>query len=149
MSKLCQKCQYFVRAPLLSSTVLILLGKEFTRAAQVVAGILFHSSIMTSRSCWILDTCCFSTFCLRMPHVLNRVQIWIHTWTLHYLLLQLHQQGSVVLAVCLGWLLFWKTAVRHILKQKMMPSLSVGVWVYCAKDPQQNRNLNVTEPFQR
>ncbi len=42
---------------------------EFTRAAQVVAGILFHSSIMTSRSCWMLDTWCFSTFRLRMPHM--------------------------------------------------------------------------------
>ncbi len=38
-------------------------------AAQVVAGILFHSSIMTSRSCWRLDTWCFSTFSLRMPHM--------------------------------------------------------------------------------
>ncbi len=33
------------------------------------AGILFHSSIMTSRSCWMLYTRCFSTFCLRMPHM--------------------------------------------------------------------------------
>ncbi len=33
------------------------------------AGILFHSSIMTSRSCWMLDTRCFSTFRLRMPHM--------------------------------------------------------------------------------
>ncbi len=47
MSKLCPKCQYFVGGPLLSSTALILLGMEFTRAALVVAGILFHSSIMT------------------------------------------------------------------------------------------------------
>ncbi len=69
MSKLCPKCQYFVGAPLLSSTALILLGMEFTRAAQVVAGILFHSSIMTSRSFWMLDTWCFSTFRLRMPHM--------------------------------------------------------------------------------
>ncbi len=42
---------------------------EFTRAAQVVAGILFHSSIMISQSCWMLDTWCFSTFRLRMPHM--------------------------------------------------------------------------------
>ncbi len=69
MSKLCPKCQYFVGAPLLSSTALILLGMEFTRAAQVVAGILFHSSIMTSRNCWKLDIWCFSTFRLRMPHM--------------------------------------------------------------------------------
>ncbi len=69
MSKLCPNCQYFVGAPLLSSTALILLGMEFTRAAQVVAGILFHSFIMTSRSCWMLDTWCFSTFSLRMLHM--------------------------------------------------------------------------------
>ncbi len=69
MSKLCPKCQYFVGAPLLSSTALILMGMEFTRAAQVVAGILFHSSIMISQSCWMLDTWRFSTFRLRMPHM--------------------------------------------------------------------------------
>ncbi len=69
MSKLCPKCQYLVGAPLLSSLALIILGMEFTRAAQVVAGILFHSSIMTSRSCWMLNTWCFSTFRLRMPHM--------------------------------------------------------------------------------
>ncbi len=69
MSKLCPKCQYLVGAPLLSSLALIILGMEFTRVAQVVAGILFHSPIMTSRSCWMLDTWCFSTFHLRMPHM--------------------------------------------------------------------------------
>ncbi len=42
---------------------------KFTRAAKVVAGILFHSSIMTSQSCWMLYTWCFSTFRLRMPHM--------------------------------------------------------------------------------
>ncbi len=68
MSKLCPKRQYVVGAPLLSSTALILLGMEFTRAAQVVAGILFHS-IMISQSCRMLDTWCFSTFRLRMPHM--------------------------------------------------------------------------------
>jgi len=70
MSKLCSKCQYLVWAPLLSSTALIPLGMAFTRAAQVVAGILFHSSIMTSRSCWMLDTWHF-TIRLSMPRGLN------------------------------------------------------------------------------
>ncbi len=51
------------------STALNFQGMEFTRAAQVVAGILIHSSIITSWSCWMLDTWCFSTFCLRMPHM--------------------------------------------------------------------------------
>ncbi len=67
--KIMSKCQYLVGAPLLSSTALILLGMEFTRAAPVVAGILFHSSIMTSRSCWMLYTWCFSTLRLRTPHI--------------------------------------------------------------------------------
>ncbi len=92
MSKLCPKCQYLVGAPLLSSTALILLGMKFTRAAQVVAGILFHSSIMTSRSCWMLDRWCFSTFRLRMPHMCS-----------------IGFRFGDILMVCLGWLLCWKT----------------------------------------
>ncbi len=102
MSKLCPKCQYFVGAPLLSSTALILLGMEFTRAAQVVAGILFHSSIMTSRSCWMLDTWCFSTFCLRMPHMCSVGFRSGDILPLHHLHLQLHQQGSCHLGGVFG-----------------------------------------------
>ncbi len=102
MSELCPKCQYFVEAALLSSTALILLGMEFTRAAQVVAGILFHSSIMTSRSCWMLDTWCFSTFRLKMPQMCSMGfrsgDILGHSI-----------KAVVILVVCLGWLLCWKT----------------------------------------
>ncbi len=109
MSKLCPKCQYFVGAPLLSSTALILLGMEFTRAAQVVAGILFHSSIMTSRSCWMLDTWCFSTFRLRMPHMCSigfrSGDILGHSITFTF---TFSSKAVVILAVCLGWLC-WKT----------------------------------------
>ncbi len=108
MSKLCPKCQYFVGAPLLSSTALILLGMEFTRAAQVVAGILFHSSIMTSRSCWMLDTWCFSTFRLRMPHMYS---IGFRSGDIlgHSITFTFSSKAVVILAVCLGWLLCWKT----------------------------------------
>ncbi len=62
---MCLKCQYFVRASLLSSSALILLGMEFTRAAHVVAGILFlfHNDTLQ------LDTWCFSIFHLMMPHM--------------------------------------------------------------------------------
>ncbi len=49
MSKLCPKCQYFVGAPLLSSTVLILLYMEFTRAAQVVVAAAARQ--LSSRRC--------------------------------------------------------------------------------------------------
>ncbi len=95
MTKLCPKCQYFVGAQLLSNTTLILLGMEFTRASQAVAGILFHSSIMTSQSCWMLDTWCLSTFLLRMPHMCSiGLETYLrHTWPLHHLYLQ--QQGQL------------------------------------------------------
>ncbi len=106
MSKLCPKCQYLEGAPLLSSTALILLGMEFTRAAQVVAGILFHSSIMKSRSCWMLDTWCFSTFHLRMPHMCSMGfrfgDILGHSITFTF-----SSKAVVILAVCLEWLC-WK-----------------------------------------
>ncbi len=135
MSKLCPKYQYFVEAPLLSSTALILLGMEYTRAAQVVAGILFHSSIMTSRSCWMLDTWCFSTFRLRMPHVLNRVQVWRHTWPLHHLHLQLHQQVSCHLGGVFGVVVmlensFWREGIifcfrmSQYMLESMFPSMN-------------------------
>ncbi len=112
MSKLYPKCQYFVGAPLFSSTALIHLGMEFTRASKAVAGILFHSSIMTSRSCWMLDTWCFSTFRLRMPHMCSigfrSGDILGHFITFTFSFISkavssssarqchLHQQGSVI-----------------------------------------------------
>ncbi len=107
MSKLCPKCQYFVRAPLLSSTALILLGVEFNRAAQVFAGILFHSPIMTSRSCWMLNAWCFSTFRLRMPHMSS---IGFRSGDIfgHSIPFTFCSKADVILAVCLGWLC-WKT----------------------------------------
>ncbi len=68
MSKLGSRCQYFVRPSLFSSAVLI----EFTRASQVATGVLFLSSMTTSRSWWMLETLRSSTFCLRMPHRCSR-----------------------------------------------------------------------------
>ena len=41
---------------------------EFTRSSQVASRILFHSSMMASRSWWMLETLCSSSFCLAMPH---------------------------------------------------------------------------------
>ncbi len=40
------------------------------------------------------------------PRVLNRVQVWRHTWPLHHIHIQ--QQGSCHLGKCLEWLC-WKT----------------------------------------
>ncbi|MEQ2295971.1 hypothetical protein AMECASPLE_020083 [Ameca splendens] len=48
--QMCPKCEYFVWQPLFSSTASTLWGMEFTRASQVATGILFHSSMMTSRA---------------------------------------------------------------------------------------------------
>ncbi len=85
-----------------------LLGMEFTRAAQVVAGILFHSSIMTSRSCWMLDTWGFSTFHLRMPHMCS---IGFRSGDIlgHSITITFSSKAVVILALCLGWLLCQKT----------------------------------------
>ncbi len=133
MSKLCPKCQYFVGAPLLSSTALLLLGMEFTRAAQVVAGILYHSSIMTSRSCWMLDTWCFSTFHLRMPHMCSigfrSGDILGHSNHLH-----LQQQGSGHLGGVFGVVMlensFWTEGIifcfrmSQYMLESMFPSMN-------------------------
>ncbi len=62
------KVSMFCVPPIFSSTALILLGMEFTRAPQVATGVLFHSSMMTSRSWWMLEILRSSTFRLRMPH---------------------------------------------------------------------------------
>ncbi len=107
MSKLCQKGQYLVGAPLLSSTAWILLGMKFTSAAQVVARILFQSSIMTSRSYWMLDTWCFFTFRLRMPHMCS---IGFRSGDIlgHSITFTFSSKAVVILAVCLRWLC-WKT----------------------------------------
>ncbi len=68
MCKLGPKCQYFMWPPLFSSTVLTLLVMEFTRASQVATGALFHSSMTTLRSWWMLETLRSSTLLLGMPH---------------------------------------------------------------------------------
>ncbi len=102
----CPKYQYFVEALFLSSTALMLLSMAFTKAAQVVVGILFHSSIMTSRSCLMLDTWCFSTFCLRMPHMCS---IGFRSGDIlgHSITFTFSSKAVVILVVCLEWLC-WK-----------------------------------------
>ncbi len=42
--------------------------QHYFRASQVATGVLFHSSMTTSRSWWMLETLRSSTFRLRMPH---------------------------------------------------------------------------------
>ncbi len=126
MSKLCPTCQYFVGAPLLSSPALILLGMEFTRAAQVVVGILFHSSIMTSRICWLLDTWCFSTFRLMMPHMCL-IGFRLGDILGHSITFTFSSEAVVILAVFLGWLLWWKTVSEGRISSSS--SVHVGIHV--------------------
>ncbi len=68
MSKVGPECQYFVWPPLFSSTALTLLSMELIRASQVATGVLFHSSMTTSQSWWMIEILCSPTFHLRMPH---------------------------------------------------------------------------------
>ena len=110
MSKLGPKYKYFVWPPLFSSTALTLLGIEFTRASQVATGVLFHCSMMTSQSWWMLETLRSSTFCLKTPH---RGSIGFRsgdmlgqsiTFTLSFF-----SKAVAIFEVCLGLLSCWNT----------------------------------------
>ncbi len=117
--------------PLFSSTALTLLGMEFTRASQVATGVLFHSSMTTFWSWWMLETLRSSIFRLRMPH-------------------------QVILEVCLGLLSCWTTALWHSLRKEgimlcfsmsqymlafMVPSLNCSSPVPAALKQPQNMTL--------
>ncbi len=115
------------------STALIFQGMEFTRAAQVVAGILIHSSIITSWSCWMLDTWCFSTFCLRMPHMCS---IRFRSGDRHWPLITFSSKAVVILVVCLGCYVgkqFLKGERHHLL----FPNVTVHVGIHVSlNEPQ-------------
>ncbi len=103
MSKLCPKCQYFVGAPLLSSTALILMGMEFTRAAQVVAVILFHS--INNDITELLDVRHMVLLHLPLedaPYVLNRFQVWIQVSCL-----ATPSPSPSAVSQLSSWLCFW------------------------------------------
>ncbi len=106
MSKLGPKCQFVVWSPLFSSTALTLLGMEFTRASQVPTAVLFHSSITTSRSWWMLETLHSSTFHLRMTH---RCSIGLRSEDITGLSItsSFFSKKVVILDVCLGSLSCW------------------------------------------
>ncbi len=140
MCKLGQKCQYFVWSPLFSSTVLTLLGMEFTRASQIATGVLFLSSMMTSRSWWMLETMRSSTFHLRMPHKCsigfrsgNMLGQSI-TFTLSFF-----SKAVVVLEVCLGSLSCWNTALQPSLRrQGIMLCFSMSQYMLAFMVPSMN-----------
>ncbi len=110
--KTVSKVSTFCRAPLLSSTALILLGLEFTRATHPAhcwhTLPLLHNDITE-----LLDVrhMVLLHFPLEdAPDVLNMVQAWRHTWPLHHL--QLHQQGSCYIGGVFGVVMmenrFWR-----------------------------------------
>ena len=72
--------------PSLSRTAFTLLGMEFTRASQVATGMLFHSSMTTSRSWQIFEILHTSNFHLMIP---QRCSIWVqvrrHAWPVNHL----------------------------------------------------------------
>ncbi len=101
MSKRCPKCQYFVGAPLLSSTALILLGMEFTRNAHLLCWHplpLLHNDI--TELLGVRHMVIFNLSLEDAPHVLKRVQVWRHTWPLHHIHFQ--QQGNCHLGGVFG-----------------------------------------------
>ncbi len=138
MSKLGPKCQYFVWPPLFSSTALTLLGMEFTRASQVATGVLFHSSMTTSRSWWSwwsarLETLRSSTLRLRMPH---RCSIRFRSGDM---LGQSIMFTLSVLDVCLGSLSCWNTALRPSLRREgIMLCFSMSQYMLAFMVPSMN-----------
>ncbi len=66
------------------------------------------------------------------PHVLNRVQVWRHTWSLHHL--HLHQQGSCHLGGAFGVVMletsFWREGIifcfrmSQYMLESMFPSMN-------------------------
>ena len=105
-------CQYFVWPPSLSRTAFTLLSMEFTRASQVVTGMLFHSSMTASRSWQIFETLHSSTFRLR---ILQRCSIGFKSGDMLgqsiTFIHGLFSKAMVVLEVCLGSLSGWNTVL--------------------------------------
>ena len=98
--------------PSLSRPAFTLLGMEFTRASRVAIGMLFHSSMTTSRSWQIFETLPTSTFHLRIP---QRCSIGFKSGDMFVqsitFTLSLFSKAMVVLEVCLGSLSCWNTAL--------------------------------------
>ncbi len=83
---------------------------------------------MTSQSCWMLDTWCFSIFRLRMPH---RCSVRFRSGDIlgHSITFTFSSRAVIILAMCLGWLC-WKTVSEgghHLLLQNV--TVHVGIHV--------------------
>ena len=105
-------CQYFVWPSSLSRTAFTLLDMEFTRASQVATGMLFHSSMTTSRSWQIFETLHSSNLHLRIP---QRCSIGFKSGHMLgqsiSLTPSLFSKAMVILEVCLESLSCWNTAL--------------------------------------
>ena len=86
---------------------------EFTRASQVATGMLFHSSMTTSRSWQMFETLHTSTFRFRIP---QRCSIGFKSGDMLgqsiTFTLTLFSKAVVVLEVCLGSLSWWNIALQ-------------------------------------
>ncbi len=109
--------------PFFSSTALNLLSMEFTRASKVATGVLFHSSMSTSRSWWMLESLRSSTFHLRMPHSLTLPSA------------SLARQWS---EVCLGSFSCWNTALQLSRREGIMLCFSTSQYMLAFMVPSMN-----------
>ncbi len=124
------KVSIFCWSTIVSSTALILLGITFTRAEQVPSELFQALPLLHNDITELLDVRHMVLLHLPLedaPYVLNRVQVWRHSWPLHHL--QLHQQGSCHLGAVFG-VLCWKTVSEgghHLLLQNV--TVHVGIHV--------------------
>ncbi len=113
---------------------------KFTRASQVATEVLFHSSMTTSRSWWMLETLRSTTFCLRIAH---RCSTGFRsgdmlgqsiTFTLIFF-----SKAVVILEVCLGLLSCWNTALWPSLRREgIMLRFSMSQYMLAFMVPSMN-----------
>ncbi len=111
------KLQYFEWPPLYSNTALTLLGMEYTRASQVATGVLFHSSMTTSRSWWMLETLRSSTFHLRKcaAYGLSTDRLTPHPFNLCSTHMSISQTQPLDMTLSTCTQLLWLTMARPVL----------------------------------
>ncbi len=144
LSENVQIVQYFVWPPLFSSTALTFLGMVFSRASQVATGVLFHTFMTTSRSWWMLETLCSSTFRLRMPH---RCSIGFRSGDMlgQSVTFSL-SKAVVVLEVCLGSLSCWNIAPQPSLQRERI-MLCFSMSQYMSTALMQPQTMTLPPPY--
>ena len=114
--------------PSLSRTAFTLLGMEFTRASQVAIGMLFHSSMTTSRSWQIFETLHTSIFHLRISQGCSMGSS--QDTCLVSFTLSLFSKAIVILEVCLESLSCWNTALRpSFWRERIMLCCSISQYM--------------------